>query len=160
MPPEPNLVIFSHVQRLWQEREQGEVRESITFFPSKKGYNCLRVTLLADILQYNSGENSSWFAMFLLVRLLVLTCKFCDVSLSCLVVGWLGFLPEVLGGDSPDLQNVIAGPYKHYGQAFLSSLKVRAISSFVLMYWEGNGEFFALLAWSGLSRFLPEFFFF
>ena len=37
---------------------------------------CLRVTLLADILECNSGEISSWFAMFLLLRLLVLTRKF------------------------------------------------------------------------------------
>jgi hypothetical protein len=42
-------------------------------------------------------------------------------------VGWLGFLSEVLDADSPDLQNAIAGQYERYGQAFSSSLKVRAI---------------------------------
>jgi len=42
-------------------------------------------------------------------------------------VGWLGFLPEVLDGDSPDLRNAKAGLYERYGQAFSSSLKVRAI---------------------------------
>ena len=97
--------------------------------------------------------------MFLLVRLLVFTCKFCDVLLSCLAVGWLGFLPEVLSGDSRDIRNAIAGLYERYSLAFSSCLNLRAISSFVLMCWEGNGEFFVLLAWSRLSRFLPDFFF-
>ena len=65
----------------------------------------------------------------------------------------------MVNGDSPDIRNAIAGLYERYGLAFSSCLNVRAISSFVLMFWKGNGEFFALLAWSGLSRFLPDFFF-
>jgi len=39
----------------------------------------------------------------------------------------LGFLSEVLGGDSPDLRNAIAGQYERYDLAFSSCLKVRAI---------------------------------
>jgi hypothetical protein len=65
--------------------------------------------------------------MFLLVRLLAFTRNFA-VLLSCLAVGWLGFLPEVLSGDSPDVRNAIAGLYERYCLAFLSCLNVRAIS--------------------------------
>jgi len=48
-------------------------------------------------------------------------------------VRWLGFLPEVLSGDSPDLRNAIAGQYERYGLAFSYCLKVRAIF-FLLHY--------------------------
>ena len=46
------------------------------------------------------------------------------------MLGWLGFLPEVLSGHSPDIRNAIAGLYEHYGLAFSSCLNVRAIFSF------------------------------